>query len=269
MSYPGVDPTDAHETSPVGAQGASVGVKEVELPNDPVVDPQVKAQVKAEVAGNPDLQQSVKQAVEDMFAVNESAWAPKQILKFVVECPSGQKVLVKYLGTLDLLEYDLVEELDFFTRKLFPVDIDLSGNPVEAQEAAEQTIWAALRDPEKRRRFLDMTGKLMAAACVKPRVVHDGVVLVDDTDPDGNPTSEKVTRFGYQLDLSQQLEHFKKPLAPLPANGIYSGYVDFADRMTIFQELNKPLGMIEPFREESLAVLQDMARGEGSGGEAQ
>ncbi|AEK07472.1 tail assembly chaperone [Mycobacterium phage Send513] len=255
MSYPGVDPTDTITKEPVGTQEVSVG----ETPTP--------AALLASAAGDQapqDVDEAVKAAVKDLFAVNEKAWKPKRVVKFVVDCPSGQVALVKHLDTLDLIEHDLVEELDFFTRKLFPADIDASGNPVEVQAKVEDNIWQALRDPEKRRRFLEVTGRLMQAASIKPKIIHDGVVLVEDKD--SAETGRKTTKFGYELDMAEQLEHFKRPIPPLKDGEVYSGYVDFADRMAFFQELNKPLGMIEPFREEQAAVLQDMARGEGHGG---
>jgi len=211
-----------------------------------------------------ELNAAVAKAMENMFAVNANAWAPRMVVKFKIECPSGQTALVKHLDTLALLEFDLVEELDFFTRKLFPANVDAAGNIEEAKAQAEENIWGALKDPEKRRRFLDMTGKLMAAASVDPIIVHDGVAVKTE----GN--GKKRTVFGYELSSQEQIEIWGKPVEALPVgNAVYSGYVDFADRMTFFQELNKPLGLIEPFREEQAAVLQDMARSEGHGPETE
>lgn len=228
--------SEEKEANPVGTQGSS------------------------DVGEQEKLNQAVEKAVTDMFAVKKDAWKPRVLVKFKIDCPSGQTALVKHLDTLDLLEHDLIEELDFFTRKLFPINIDASGNPIEAQEQIEETIWGALKDPEKRCRFLDMTGKLMAAASVKPNIIHDGVAVV--TSQDGG---QKETKFGYEMSSEEQIEHFKKPLAPLKDNEVYSGYIDFADRMAFFQELNRPLSMIEPFREESPAMLQDMARKQSDG----
>jgi hypothetical protein len=241
MSYPSVEPADDGEMNPVGTQDSSVGnTKIVELPKE-------------------ELDKAVGKALDDMFAVSD-AWKPRMRVKFKIVCPSGQTALVKHLDTLDLLEHDLIEELDFFTRKLFPISIDLSGNPVDAKEQAEQSIYAALADPEKRKRFFDMTGKLMAAASVKPKIIHDGVVV--HTDKEGS----KTTRFGYEIkSVDNQVKLLGKPLQPLKDGEVYSGYIEFADRMAFFQELNRPLSSIEPFREKADALLQDLAREQGDG----
>lgn len=237
-------PTEEITTNPVGTQDSTVGEK----------SPAERAIADA------DLKKAVAEAVSDMF--KPQAWKPKILVKFKIELPSGQKALVKHLDTLDLLEYDLIEELDFFTRKLFPATVDMSGNPIE-QDKMEENIWKALTDPDKRRRFLDMTGKLMAAASLDPKIVHDGVALVKSK-RDGR----LHTRFGYQLNMDQQLEYLGEPVSALRDREVYSGYIDFSDRMVFFQELNRPLESITPFRKEQAQMLQDLARGEGDGGEA-
>ena len=242
MSYPGVDPGDVQTMNPVGAQEQSPG--EPKLPETPTPPKLLKEQVRQEV-------------MDEMFAVTD-AWKPREALKFKIECPSGQVALVKHLDTMDLIEYGLVEELDFFTRRLFPKAIDPSGNPVEDDSEENETLWQALRDPEKRCRFMDMTGKLMAAASVKPKIVHDGVAVID----------EKVV-FGHQLKIKKYQEIFDAPKPRLKEGETYSGAIDFADRMAFFHELNRPVKQIEPFRPESADVLQNMAGSEGNGSEAQ
>ena len=268
MSYPGVDPTDAIQTNSVGTQERSVGSQEV----DTLTAAADKAHEDALRGHNPpvteDLNKAVERAVEDMFKVT-NAWQPRTVVKFKVRCSSGQVALVKHLDTIDLIEHDLIEELDFFTRKLFPANIDASGNPVDEQGKVEQSIYAALRDPDKRCRFLNMTGKLMATASVDAKIIHDGVAVVPVVDEEGNETDEKTTKFGYQMSMDEQLKYFKKPVATLPDRAVYSGYIDFGDRMDFFNALNQPLELIQPFREEQAAMLQDLAREQGSGGEAE
>lgn len=59
----------------------------------------------------PDLEQvkaAVAQELSEKFAVTDS-WTVKPAVKFVIECPSGQSVLVKFLGTMDLISADLIE----------------------------------------------------------------------------------------------------------------------------------------------------------------
>lgn len=255
--------TPETKTSPEGTQD----VPEVETPQEKALHEATPEQRLGEAPlDDAQLKKAVAQAVTDMF--KPSAWKPKYVVKFKIQCPSGQTALVKHLDTLDLLEYDLVEELDFFTRKLFPIDIDPSGTPIESQDEAEQTIWKALGDVEKRRRFLDMTGKLMATASVNPRIIHDGVAIIEKRDKETGVVS-KHTVFGYQLSVKQQIDIWGQPIPTLPDGAVYSGYIDLSDRMVFFQELNRPLELIQPFREEQAAMLQDMARGQGDGDTAE
>lgn len=244
MSYPGVDPGDVQTMNPVGTQEHSSGEPQ-KVPAD-FTAPASEDEVKAQVA----------KAVSEMFTVD--SWKPKDAVRFKLEFPSGQVALLRHLGTMDLIEYDLVEELDFFARKLFPASIDPSGNPIEHTEENE-TLMQALRDPEKRRRFMELTGKLVAAASIDPKVIHDGVAVIDG----------KVV-YGYQMTPEQQTEHLQRTVPKLndEAHESYSGAITFEDRMALFHELNKPLKMIEPFRPEQDSVLQNLAGVEGHGSEA-
>jgi hypothetical protein len=260
MSYPNVDPGDVQTMNPVGTQEHSSG-ETLSIPQPSQYSPgePKPTEVISKEMHETALNNAVAQAVTDMFKVNQEAWAPRNIVKFKIEYPSGQIALVKHLDTLDLVEFDLIEELDFFTRRLFPREFDDSGNPIEKEEDKEN-IFQALKDPKKRQRFYDMTGKLMEAAHLKPKVVHDGVAILEVGE-------KKVMKFGYQLTPDEQLEYFKKPIPYLTEDGTesYSGYADFNDRLHLFQELNKPLRFIEPFREGSTVSVQAVAGVEGSG----
>jgi hypothetical protein len=204
-----------------------------------------------------ELKNAVREVIQDEFAVTES-WMPRKIVKFIVHCPGGQKALVKHLDTMDLVRADLIEELDFFTKKLFPSSFDDQGNPKET--TADDSIWALLRDPEKRCRFLNMSNKLMAVASVKPKIINDGVAIVEDEN--GNKTDV----FGYQVEsIDEQVKLFGKPVPLLKEGQCYAGAIDFTDRMAFFSELNKPLALIEPFRQESNAVLASMESSEDVG----
>lgn len=283
MSYPGVDPADATTTSPVGTQDASAGEPQklkydhVELPDGTMrLDPQpvehsgstTQAQPIEVPEQTPEqkeaLNKAVKEAFSDMFAVTQ-AWEPREVVKFVIECPSGQKALAKHLDVLDLAAADLVEDMDLFTRKLFPTALDDQGNPVDNKD--QESFWKALKDINKRLKFIDMTNRLMAAASVKPKVVNDGVAI--RTNPE---TSEQEIVHGYQVtDIDEQLKLFGKPVPTLgdPRHEAYAGTITFNDRMTFFTELQKPLALIEPFREQQDAVLANLESSESVGNTAE
>lgn len=199
-------------------------------------------------AGEPSIKETVEQIVRDQFAVTEG-WQPKKTVKFVIECPSGQTALVKHLDTRDLLRANLLEEMDRFTKELIP-NLDAQGKPVVEKDEEEVGIWSILREPEKRRRFFDMTNRLMCIAAVKPKIIDDGVALRHNED------GELEEVFGHEVEsIDEQIKLFQKPVPPLKDGEAYAGAIDFTDRMAFFQELNKPLALIEPFREESNAVL--------------
>lgn len=239
-------PAVEQSTNPVETQEPSAGEK-------------TTSQILHEAAMREDkeaLNKAVAQAIQDQFAVTD-AWKPKRVFKFVINCPSGQKVLVKHLDTMDLVKANLIEEMDFFMKKLAPKELDDQGNPVDSE--SPETIWAVLRDPEKRCKFLDLMNRLMAAASLKPKIVNDGVVLVT------NHQGEKEEVFGYQVkSIDKQIKLFGKPIPKLKEGEAYAGVIGFPDRMEFFTQLNKPLELIEPFREQASSVAS-VARSEGSG----
>lgn len=232
------NPVEAQEPS-AGEQTASQAIHEAALRDDKEA-----------------LNKAVAQAIQEQFAVTD-AWKPKRIVKFVINCPSGQKVLAKHLDTMDLVKANLIEEMDFFMKKLAPRELDDQGNPVDADGA--ESIWVVLRDPEKRCQFLDLMNRLMAAAALKPRIINDGVVLVT------NHQGEKEEVFGHQVkSIDRQVKLFGKPIPKLKDGEAYAGVIGFPDRMEFFTQLNKPLELIEPFREQANSVAS-MARSESSG----
>jgi hypothetical protein len=201
-------------------------------------------------SGDEEFQQKVAEAVKNQFEV--TAWKPRVTTKFVIDFASGQRALVKYLDTMDLVRGNLIEELDFFTKKLFPAAVaGAEGKDIE--EKAEKSVWAVLNDPEKRCRFLELTNRLMSVASIKPKIVNDGVALKDSGD------GEKIDVFGTEVDsIDEQIKLFGKPIPPLKEGEVYASSINFGDRMLFFTELNKPLEVIEPFREGSNAVLASL-----------
>ena len=201
---------------------------------------------------SPDLQAAIaaerlknQMAQGDPFAVT-NAWQAKPQVQFVIQCPSGQRCLAKHLNTMDLVDADLIEEVDFFTKKLFPSSLDAAGNPVDndSEELSNQSFWGTLKDAEKKARFFRLLNKLLAIGIVKPRVVDDGVGVVVD-------------------ELGSKKVVFGTSARPLREGEVYASAIDFADKIVIFGELNKPLEQINPFREESSAELPSVSAGEG------
>lgn len=263
MSYPGMEPADVQTLEPVGTQEPSAGKP---APNPLLANVSQDMHEDALrkdnfVHINPsELKDAVQEAVTDIFAL-KNTWKPKsQKVRFVIDCPSGQKVLARHLTTMDLLEADLVEEIDFFTKRLFPQDLDAAGNPIEKSEDDDgSTIWKVLRDIEKRKRFLELLNRLLVTAVEKPKVINDNVEIA--TDSDGN----KFLINGSEMDAEDYVRIYGKELPELGENETYASAVDFTDKMHIFGELNKPLGVIQPFRAESAASVASMATSESIG----
>lgn len=245
MSYPEVTLTEGQMTNPVGTQEPSVG-SSIPTPNSLLT--KASEQMHESALRDDDFKVAVTQAVTDMFELKPN-WKPKtEKVKFVINCPSGQTVLAKHLNTMDLLEADLIEDLDFFTKRLFP------SNDVENEE--DSSLWTLLSDITKRRKFVDLLNRLLEISIVKPRVINDGVEIA--TRADG-------TQFlisGSEMSAEDNIKVFGRPLPPLGENETYSSAVDFTDKMAVFGELNKPLSVIQPFRQESLVGLASMESSE-------
>lgn len=224
MSYPGVDPTDLKTMNPVGTQEESVG--------EPKTAP---------------LQDLSEEKVEAPFAVS-NRWKTGSI-QFVVECPSGQRCLVKTLDTMDLVNADLLEDMDYFGKALLPSSFDAAGNPVDNQE--QQTFWDALKDPDKRLKFFSMLNRLLETAVVNPIVIDDGAEIITD-----EKTGKRIVVLGGMIDTVNGVEMYTRDgvTRPLGAQEVKTSHIDFSDKMYIFGELNKPLELIRPFRQEDASV---------------
>lgn len=239
MSYV-VNPPESEKLNPVGAQELSGGAP---TPNSLLAQASEQMHESA-LRNDENMKNVVAQAVSDMFAVKPT-WKPKtERIRFVIQCPSGQTVLARHLNTMDLLEANLVEDLDFFTKRLFPSKVDDSGNIVEDDEEDNNNIWHVLRDIERRRKFIDLLNRLLDIAVERPNVINDGIQIA---------TREDGSRFlisGAEMSSEDYIRVFGHPLPELKENETYASAVDFTDKMTIFGELNKPISMIQPFRGE-------------------
>lgn len=203
--YPGVDPTES-----VVQEGDSVGVAL-----------KSSQQMHEDALRNPDpipeeLKQAISKAIEDEFAVGD-AWSSDRELKFVIKCPSGQKCLAKPLNTLDLIDADLLDEIDFFQKKLM-----MQSGEDEGESA---NISKIMKDPVKKKRLFTLLDGLLSMGVIKP-------------------TIKPVPTF---VDISDY-RNWKGP--DLPPGEVWANKVDFQDKMFIFNELNKPLDEITTFRVE-------------------
>ncbi len=192
-----------------------------------------------------ELKSIVKEAVADQFAITDG-WRASKTIKFVVTCPSGQRCLVKRLSTTDLINADILDEMDFFTRALIPQKFDAAGNPVFDNE--QSSFWDALKDPEKRLRFFNLLNKLTQAAVVNPIVVDDGASIVT------TPNGKKVVALGTSVITDENgtdsliMENGETRV--LSDNEVRTSQIEFTDKMQIFSEVNRPLNEIRPFRAE-------------------
>lgn len=222
MSYPGVDPSDTITAEPVGTQAVSEG--------------------ETKQLDGEELKKVVEEAVANQFAITDG-WKTPEKIEFVVLCPSGQRALVRRLGTMDLLEAGLIEDMDFFTKALLPAGFDQAGNPVDSTE--QPSFWKALKDPKRRLQFIQLLNRLLEVAVVNPKVIDDGAGIVDNGGKD-------VVVLGTSIVRENGIEYLRRAdgsLRPFAENEVKASAIDFTDKMAIFGELNRPLEEIKPFRE--------------------
>lgn len=205
MSYPGVNPADTATMNPVAQQEVSAGVQEAVAAHN--------TEMNAALAGTNPVQSQGDYA--------PSAWSnrPKE-LTFEIETPSGQKCLAKHLSVMQLISSGLLEEIDFFSKKLFPTEANPSGNAEDADDAG---LFKTLKDKVKRKRFFDLLDGLLAVSIVKPT----------------------VRRIPPDIDVDDY-EDWNGPA--LPPMEVWANMIDFGDKMHIFNELNKPMSEVNSFR---------------------
>jgi hypothetical protein len=99
-----------------------------------------------------------------------------------VECPSGERCLIRILDIQDIINAGLLGDLDLFSKKLFPKKLDEAGRPVEDEQTDEDedSIWAILADDEKREFFFSLMEKLIVLGVVDPVVKFSTDVVGDD-----------------------------------------------------------------------------------------
>lgn len=254
MSYPGIDPADVQTMEPVGTQEPSAGEPKLLPPKIP----QVEEQRLQSVIDPEQLKDIVQEAVADQFAITDG-WRNRAV-QFVVLCPSGQRALLKHLTTMDLVDAGLIEDMDTFTKALFPASFDQAGNPVENQ--GQESFWKQLKDPDKKLKFLGMLNRLLVVGVVNPTVVDDGVDIVID-----ERTGKRVVVQGTLVEEINGKEYLKTEIGNrlIAPNEVRASAIDFTDKMTIFSEFNKPLDQIKPFRESPVGVPSvDSEQGSGS-----
>ena len=158
----------------------------------------------------------------DPFAV--TAWGTAPVKEVTLTVPSGQKVLLRKLDPIDLIAADLVDEMDYFSKKLFPNAVDRAGNPVENEDDStdEAGLWAMLKDEDKRTHFFKLLDGMAVAGCIKPPLTHD---------------KEDSTK-------------------------VFVGNLDFNDKMAIFTKLQEPVSRVGAFRQQSTPSVESVETGE-------
>lgn len=146
----------------------------------------------------------------------------KRQKKNEVVCPSGEKCLLKQLDIADIIEAGLINDLDMFSKKLFPQKLDPAGNPIEEEEA-EDSIWSLLADDEKRTFFFNLMNKLIVLGVADPVV--------------------KMSEEG------------------LEEEEISVEWIELNDRMFLFNVLMEPINKIAPFRGEQATSVVPVETG--------
>jgi len=158
-----------------------------------------------------DLKDAVKDAFKEVDPYAPTVWGQEVIKEFTFTLPSGQKILMTKLDPIDMIANDLVDDMDYFSKKLFPQSLDRAGNPIEQPEEEKNPgLWSMIKDPEKRDIFFKLINKMAVAGVLKP-------ALSLEKDVDGK---------------------------------IFVENIPFEDRMAIFTKLQEPMTKVGSFRQE-------------------
>jgi hypothetical protein len=140
-----------------------------------------------------------------------------------VECPSGERCLIRVLDIQDIINAGLLGDLDLFSKKLFPKKLDEAGRPVEDEDDStdEESIWGILADEEKREFFFSLMEKLVVMGVADPKVVPASQEPEDDE--------------------------------------ISCEWIELNDRLFLFNTLMEPINTIAAFRQGQAVSVETMA----------
>lgn len=144
-----------------------------------------------------------------------------------IDCPSGERCLIRILDIQDIINAGLLGDLDLFSKKLFPKKLDEAGRPVEDEETDspdEESIWGILADDEKREFFFSLMEKLIVMGVADPKVV---------------PSSQEPEE-----------------------DEISCEWIELNDRLFLFNTLMEPINTIAAFRPGQATGVETVATSE-------
>ena len=144
-----------------------------------------------------------------------------------VECPSGERGLIRALDIQDIINAGLLSDLDLFAKKLFPKKLDEAGRPMEDDETDDDdgdSIWGILADDSKREFFFSLMEKLIVIGVADPKVVPS----------DETPDEDEIS----------------------------CEWIELNDRLYLFNTLMEPINQIATFRGGESSSVETVATSE-------
>lgn len=143
-----------------------------------------------------------------------------------VECPSGERCLIRALDIQDIINAGLLGDLDLFSKKLFPKKLDEAGRPMEDEDTGDDddSIWAILADDDKRAFFFGLMEKLIVIGVADPKVVPS----------DETPDEDEIS----------------------------CEWIELNDRLFLFNVLMEPINQIATFRGGQSSSVETVATSE-------
>lgn len=129
-----------------------------------------------------------------------------------VECPSGERCLIRALDIQDIINAGLLSDLDLFSKKLFPKKLDEAGRPVEVEAESDEddSIWVILADENKREFFFGLMEKLIVLGVTDPVVRPAGTELEDDEiSADWIELNDRLFLFNVLMEPINQIATFR------------------------------------------------------------
>lgn len=194
---------------------------------------------------------------------NVTSWTPAgRVEHREYTTSSGSKCLIRDLDLEDVVELGLLDEMDSLTAIVQTDHLDRvqkgakpqdrkAKSPTKAQVAAdeEKQLREMLRNKESFDKIRSVVDKVVAQCVVEPKLYDPWIDDPNNATPD-NPQGRR------KLEQNERDE-----------NRAYLDYVNFADKMGIFQAVFGGMESLQQFREaadQSLGDLEDVAKPERS-----